>query len=336
MVLTKRLQIRLGVLALMIAVIMTLHYGTHHHMRYYHAVYDRLAYLPLLLGSFWFGLRGALGVSLTILLLYSPFIFIHWTGFSVEDFNQILEMVLLLVMSLILGFLVERERKEHRARVHAESLAAVGTAVSEIAHDLKSPLIAIGGFARQVSRKMPFNDPNRLKLDVVIQESDRMESMINEMLDYGRPLELTMRETDLNRLIEECRDLAMSIAEASGVTIKTALDLSRTLCTLDCSRIKQVLMNVLCNAIQASPSGEVIWVKVHEEKGRVIIEVMDQGCGIPNDQLSKVFEPFFSTKKGGTGLGLPIVKKIIEAHGGSVRLSANPHGGITATVALPC
>lgn len=147
------------VVALMIGGILCLHYFTLPHMRYHHAVYRMFFYLPLVLGSLWFGLKGALYVSVSVSVLYLPHLIKEWQGLSLENFHKLMEGTLYIVIAVILGLLVEKERNKHRALLRAESLVAVGKAVSEVAHDMKTPLMAIGGFAHQVSRKLGQGDP---------------------------------------------------------------------------------------------------------------------------------------------------------------------------------
>jgi signal transduction histidine kinase len=246
-----------------------------------------------------------------------------------------LEGVLYVVIGLVLGFLVEKERKRHRDLLRVESLAAIGKAVSEIAHDMKTPLVAIGGFASQISRKLHNDDPNRRKMDVIVQEASRLESMVKEMLDFGSPLELQLSKVNLNELIKESLQVAQPIARKAGVELKADLGPSLPLVLADIPKVKQVLLNLVVNAIQASPAGEHLLVKTRVAKDKVVIEVIDCGCGIEEDARESIFHPFFSTKKGGTGLGLAIVRKIVEAHGGGVSFDPNTEKGVTFSVRLP-
>jgi len=238
-------------------------------------------------------------------------------------------------IAFILGFLVEKERKQHRDLVRAESLAAVGQVVSEVAHDMKTPLMAIGGFAVQVSKKFPQNDSNQKKLEVVIQETARLEAMIREMLDFGRPLELQRAKIDLNELLRESMDVAQAMARKAGVELNADLSLSVPSLLLDAPKVKKVLFNLLTNAIQASPAGECVLVRTCLDKKAVLFEVTDCGCGIEEEDRESVFHPFFSTKKGGTGLGLGIVKKIVDTHGGEASFHPNPEKGVTFTMRFP-
>jgi two-component system sensor histidine kinase HydH len=327
--------IKILVIVFMIVAVIGLHYLTAPQMRYEHAIYRMLFYLPLVLGSFWFGLKGALYISGSVASLYLLHLADQWKGFSYGVFEKLLEMILYLVIALVIGLLVERERTKHRALLRAESLAAIGRTVSEVAHDIKTPLIAIGGLVSQFSRNLPTDDPGRKKLHLVIQEAARLESMVNEMLEFGRPMELHPTKFNLNEIVHQSIEITQEMARKAGVEIKSDLDASLPLLMLDAPRLKQVLLNLITNAVQASPAGERVLVRTHLIRKRVEIEVSDRGSGIKEADQNIVFSPFFSTKRGGTGLGLAIVKKIVEAHGGNVSFHSNPEMGVTFVVQLP-
>jgi two-component system, NtrC family, sensor histidine kinase HydH len=200
---------------------------------------------------------------------------------------------------------------------------------------MKSPLMAIGGFVNQVSRKLPENGPNNKKLQVVMQETARLEGMVKDMLEFGKPMELELSQADLNDLVRETVEVSKPIAAKAGVVLKMEVDESLPALELDVSRLRQVLMNLIVNAIQASPASEETRVRTRRTKLEVILEITDCGCGIPEGEREKIFQPFFSTKKEGTGLGLAIVKKIVEAHEGRITFHPNKDKGTTFVVALP-
>jgi len=291
--------------------------------------------MPLVLGSLWFGMKGAVYISLSVSVLFFPHAIRQWQGFSLDDFHRLSEGALYIVIALILGSLVERERKKQRALVRVRSLAAVGKAVSEIAHDMKTPLMAIGGFAEQVSKKLEPDNPDRKKLGLVIQEVAHLESMVREMLDFGKPVELQFAEIDFNELVSESVRVAQPMAKENGVGLETDLAPSLPSVVLDEPRVKQVLLNLITNAIQASTAGEHVRVCTRLNSLGVVLEIVDHGGGIAKEYRESIFHPFFSTKRGGTGLGLGIVKKIVEAHGGDVSFRANQEKGVTFTVRLP-
>ncbi len=322
-------------IVLMVGAILCLHYLTPAKLRYQHAVYRVFFYLPLILGGFWFGLKGAVFVSGTVVVFYLVYLLDQWNGLSFELFDALLEMGIYLVIAFVIGYLAERERKKRSELVRTGSLAAVGTAVAEVAHDMKTPLVAIGGLAAQVSRGLQPDDPDRRKLDLVIHETARLESMVKEMLDFGRPLELQTAEANLNDLILELTDMTHVVAENAKVKLETDLDPSLPPLMLDASRIKQVLLNLITNAVQASPPGERIRVRTWRGRKDAVLEVADGGPGIKEKDRGMIFTPFFSTRRGGTGLGLAIVKKIVEAHRGKIFFHPNPEKGVTFVVQFP-
>jgi len=319
----------------LIAGVLCLNYFTFYRMTYEHAFYRVLAYIPLILGSFWFGIKGAIAIATAMILLFFPYVMVHWHGFSLEDFHEILEGLLYFAIALILGVLVKRERKKHRALIGAESLAAVGRTVLDLAHDMKTPLMAIGGFTTQVSRALDGDDPKQKKLRVVIQETDRLESMVREMLDFGRPMDMQLKETDLNGLVRETIEVVRPVAENRGVVLKTDLDLSLPPFMADARRVKQVLFNLMTNALEASPEGASVLIRTTEDRHWVTLQVIDSGPGIAEEDGENIFKPFFTKKKRGTGLGLPIVKKIVEAHSGQVFFHSNQEKGVTFTARFP-
>jgi len=312
-----------------------MHYLTLHDMRYHHALYRMLFYVPLALGSLWFGMKGALYVCGSVSVLFLPHAIAQWQGFSLDDFSRLTEGVLYIIIALILGFLVEKERKEHRALLRTESLAAVGKTVSEIAHDMKTPLMAIGGFTRQVSRKLGKGDPNHKKLDIIIEETTRLESMVEEMLDFGKPMKLQLKDTNLNELVLDSIKVAKPLAKKAEVALKTDLSGSLPALALDAPRVKQMLLNLITNAVQASSEGEHVLVRTRPDNPWVVLEVVDDGRGITKEHHESIFHPFFSTKKSGTGLGLGIVKRIVETHGGEISFHPNAEKGVTFTVRFP-
>ena len=321
--------------ALLVLGITALHYTTQMSKFHYHVFYRELYFLPIILAGFWFGLPKALWTSISISLLYFPLILIHWQGFSHNDFDRIIEVILYNVDALILGFLRDRQRIEHERYVKVESLAAMGRALSGVAHDMKTPLIAIGGFSKMVQRNFQEDDISYKKLDIVVQETKRLENMVKEMLDFSRPLKLDRSEEDLNKVVEDSLEVAGGTAEDNKVTIEKHLDRYLPLISMDALRMRQVVINLLNNAVQASPPGQTVVVKTSRINEYAAFEVTDCGCGIPMEEKEEIFAPFFSTKKEGTGLGLPIVKKIIESHDGRLELLDNPERGVTFRVLLP-
>jgi len=322
-------------ISLLIAAITFLHYSTELGAHHYHVFYQGLYFVPVLLAGLWFGLRGGIVASLSITILYLPFTVIHWKAFSSEDFNNLLEMVLYNLVAVILGILRDREKKEQIRLRESERLAAMGKAVTVLAHELKNPLVAIGGFSRLVKKNLPENHPYRDRIDIIIEEGHRLEKMVREILDFSRLPNLQREKEDLKRIIDQSLAIVSLLAEKKsvGVLLQSLPNLS--LISLDSERLKQAFINLLSNAIDASPEGNQVIVSMRQRARSIIVDVTDHGPGIPRSRREEIFSPFFTTKRHGTGLGLGIAKNIIEAHRGSLEVLDNPDKGITFRVTLP-
>jgi signal transduction histidine kinase len=331
----KASKIRTLVIILVVATITFFHYSTELEVHRYHIFYQGLYFVPILLSGLWFGLRGGLAASLSVTVLYLPFTILHWAAFTAEDINSLLEMVLYNLVAVVLGILRDREKREQLRLREAESLAAIGKAVSFLAHDMKTPLIAIGGFRRSIKRSHKFDQKGNEKLEIIIQEAQRLENMVREMLDFSRPLELHASAHDLRPVIKESIEVVRDLAEEKKVELRIQSAQGLPPWSFEAMRMKQVLINLLNNAVEASPEGGIVSVATFQKGKSLFLEVSDQGSGIPSHKKSDVFLPFFSTKKGGTGLGLTIVKKIVEAHRGRVEILDNPKKGTIFRIVLP-
>jgi len=326
---------RISIIAILVVGISSVHYLLELKYLHYHIFSRELYYVPVILAGLWFGLRGALTTSIGLTICFLPFILLTWDGFSPDDFNRLMELLLLYIVGLILGLFTDRERIAMKKILKTEKLAAIGRALAGVAHDLKTPLIAIGGYTRLVQKKMKKGDPDYRKLDVVINETRRLETMIREMLDFSRPLSLRCSKGDLRTTLEECLDIVEHQGEKRRVKVETRFTPHLPVFSFDESRMKQCIINLLVNAIQASPEGEAVIVRASVKNGLVNVDITDRGKGIPPEKEDEVFLPFFTTKTDGTGLGLPIAKKIAEAHGGKLEVREAAVRGATFRVSLP-
>jgi len=169
---------KISIIAILVVGISSVHYLLALTQQHYHIFYRELYYLPLIMAGLWFGLRGALATSISITICFLPFILLTWEGFSPDDFSRLMELLLLNIVGLILGLFKNREKSAQKKILETERLAVIGRALAAVAHDLKTPLIAIGGYTRLVQKKMKKDDSDYRNLDVVIDETRRLESMI--------------------------------------------------------------------------------------------------------------------------------------------------------------
>ncbi|MCE5334818.1 MAG: GAF domain-containing protein [Desulfobacteraceae bacterium] len=230
--------------------------------------------------------------------------------------------------------LIEHNRSL-KALKESENLAGIGSALSVVAHDIKTPLIAIGGFARLVQSHLGKDHRDWEKMEIILSETTRLEKMVKDMLDFSKPLALEVSAEEIGALIDECFEITNTLAQAKGIELRSVVPTRIPPVHLDRSRMKQALINLLTNAIQASPDGETVAVRSRVKDTDLVVEVIDAGCGIPAIVRKNIFSPFFTTKKEGTGLGLSIVRKIVEAHRGKVDILDNVGNGITFRIMLP-
>jgi len=228
-----------------------------------------------------------------------------------------------------------------------ERLAYVGTFAANLAHEIRNPLSGIRGVAQLLSRKM--TDPALEEYtDVLMKEADRLNLVLNDMLDFTRPARLNATDTNIHRVLDS---VLMLMEKGDGGLSKETFhrdyDPSLPAVWGDENRLTQVFMNLVKNACEALGEGGRVQVNTRMitdfhivEGGRgdrkmVVVEIRDNGCGIKEDELEKIFTPFFTTKQKGSGLGMAISLKIIEEHGGLLKIDSTPGEGTTVAVFLP-
>ncbi|WP_028573546.1 ATP-binding protein [Desulfonatronovibrio hydrogenovorans] len=218
----------------------------------------------------------------------------------------------------------------------SEKLAAVGELSTYIAHEIRNPLFAIGGFANSLLRKGELDEPSREKIKIILQESKRLDNILKNIINFSRPTQSEELDVNVNKVIMDIMQLfRMSCEEQS---IKTEMELTPDLALAkgDPELIKQCLINLIKNSIEAMPDGGTLTMSTSMDQNFIVVRVKDTGQGIPKDIREKIFNPFFSTKKGaGAGLGLAMTKKIVEDMGGRLDLFTQEGRGTTVALHLP-
>ena len=227
-----------------------------------------------------------------------------------------------------------RRLEEEVAR--SRRLASLGSLAAGVAHEIRNPLSSIKGFASYFRERYRDNPEDRETAEVMIREADRLNRVITQLLEFARPLTMDRVPTPLPAVIRHALKMVEGEARKKGVTLETDLSAEIGEVPLDADRMTQVFLNLCLNAIAAMEAGGVLRVSLARRDERTVrITVADTGIGIPKEDLPRVFDPYFTTRSSGTGLGLAIVHKIVEAHGGEVRLESEPGRGTTATILLP-
>lgn len=232
--------------------------------------------------------------------------------------------------------ITERVEMERKIREN-ENLAHIGRLTTSLAHEIRNPLSSIKPNI-QILMKNPLIDGNdRRRLEIVLNEISRIERILTEMLDFARPVRLDRRLTDINEVISSSLDVLELKAKEKGISIRRKLVKNLEPSLVDRDKLEQALINILLNSIDALDYGGRIYISSgkSESDGWNFIDLADDGPGIEREVLPFIFDPFFSNKKKGTGLGLFNVKRIIEAHGGRIEVSPRNPKGVKFRILLP-
>jgi two-component system, NtrC family, sensor histidine kinase HydH len=218
-----------------------------------------------------------------------------------------------------------------------EKLVALGGMAAGVAHEIRNPLSSIKGLATYFAGKFDQGSPDREAAQVMIQEVDRLNRVIGELLEFARPSDLNVRQSDINALLRHCLQLIQQDAAAKRIELIQALDTDLCSALIDTDRLAQCVLNLYLNAIQAMPEGGRLTVASTQIDPRHVgVMIADTGCGIAPEDMEKIFNPYYTTKPKGTGLGLAIVHKIIEAHGARIQVESSPGQGARFLLTLPC
>ena len=200
---------------------------------------------------------------------------------------------------------------------------------------IKNPLVSIGGFARRILKKDQDGGVNRNYAKIIVKEVDHLENILTEILYFAKPAVPKFDTIDLNSIIKSTLEVLHSEIEKNNISIEEHLDFNLPILWIDKNQIKRVLINLVKNAIQAMPDGGTIIVSTINERQWVRVEIADTGVGIPEDDLDKLFDAFFTSKSTGSGLGLAISAQIVNNHGGTIEVHNRIPKGTIFTIKLP-
>jgi two-component system, NtrC family, sensor histidine kinase HydH len=228
-------------------------------------------------------------------------------------------------------------RTLRREVARSQRLASVGRLAAGVAHEIRNPLSSIKGFATYFKQRYPDRQDDQQTADIMIQEVDRLNRVVGQLLEFARPVPVKPKPVSLQTLLDDSIKLITDRAAEKGISINIQNNTQVDEVRIDPDRINQILLNLYLNAIDSMENGGELKVEISSDgQGRdVVIQVADTGHGISREDLSRIFEPYFTTKSTGTGLGLAIAHNIIEAMGGKITVESEKEVGTTFTVALP-
>jgi len=240
---------------------------------------------------------------------------------------------------------ISRLRKEMQkitdkqdAIVESEKLAAVGRIASHIAHEIRNPLVTVGGYANrvlQLSREAAKHEAMiKNAAGVILKEPERLEKVLSNVMDFTRPSPHIRQFNNINEIVNDSADLLKNLFQERKIRVRLELDKDIPLVKSDFNQLKQVMLNLVQNAMDATPPGGEVGIATSLNGSYVNISITDSGTGIPEEDLPRIFDPFFTTKMTGVGLGLAIVKKIVNDHAGEISVRNRPGGGCECVVSL--
>jgi len=254
-------------------------------------------------------------------------------NFPIELSLSFLEMGGRITFTAIIRDVTEHRRMESKL-LQSERLAAVGQAVAHVAHEIKNPLMIIGGVSNQIRRNV-LQEKDLQKLDIVLEEVRRLEGLVANLGDFTKEYRLMKRPADLNSVIKDVLKIMAGVYPMERYGFKERL--SPYLGEIDCDpdKLKQVFINIISNGLEAMSDGGTITVSTEKIWHGVEIRISDEGTGIQDGDLEHIFEPFYTTRERGSGLGLSISYKLIEAHAGEIWAASHPGKGTTFVIRLP-
>jgi signal transduction histidine kinase len=236
---------------------------------------------------------------------------------------------------------MEAQRLAENRLIQAAKLAAVGEMAAGIAHELNNPLTSVTGFSELAMEGLPKTTDTYKDLELVLKEARRARDVVRRLLDFARQSESTRANVSLNEVIDDVVALSRHLIHTSGVVLKIDLATDLPWVLMDSNQIKQVLLNLVHNALQAMPMGGELEIKsesvARNNRNGVMVSVRDSGVGITPLEQTRIFEPFYTTKgnQGGTGLGLSVTYGIVTDHGGQIDVESLPGIGSKFMVWLP-
>lgn len=338
-----------------IAVTSAGHYLTPPDMRLWHGIFQRLYYLPVVYAAIAFGWVGGLAAAVLAGVLYIPHILTTWQHEHHYAMEQYAEIFMFLAVGIVTGVLSDRERRrraelqvaaQELSQVYrelqdtfeqvkrADRLSAIGQLAAGLAHEIRNPLASIDGAAEVLEVASDQPELRKETVNIIRKECSRLNRLLTSLLDFARPRPPEWREVDLSKVLDSVIDL---VSHSAGKGIRFHKETARGVPRLlgDAEQLTQVMLNLTLNAAQAMPQGGDVWLTARPAEDGIVIEIKDQGAGIPEANMDRIFDPFFTTKDTGTGLGLSVVHQIVTQHGGTVTVTGNQDKGTTFRLFFP-
>lgn len=350
--------LRPALVAAAIALISIAHYLIPEHRLVWQNLLQHLYLVPIMYAALRFGWRGGLIATAAATASYLPQLLAMrgsqpYAGYML---SRIAGMVEYFAAAAVVGLLAEKDRRQRleleqssadlqrlnyelqgaiERMKRSERLYAAGQLAAGMAHEIRNPIAAIAGAAGILERRPEDTARRSVCIEIISKECARLNRLLTSFLDFARPRPPTFQKTALEPLAASVAELARHAAGRHSVNLRCEFDPALPEVECDGAQIKQALLNLVINAIQASPDGGEIVLSARRASASIILSVRDQGCGMTPDQMQRLFDPFFTTKETGTGLGLPVAFQIVHQHRGRIWAEPNADRGMTFSFELP-
>jgi two-component system, NtrC family, sensor histidine kinase HydH len=352
----RNVYLKAGIIAALVLIITALHFSTSTDRMYLHQIYQRSYYIPIVLACFWFEIWGGIATAVILSTLYLFHIRHDWAHHPDYSFQQYAEIAMYFTIAVMGGYLSQAQRKA-RERLeqagsqlkdayhklnetfdqlrHADRLASLGQLSAGIAHEIRNPLGSIQGAVDILAQGVSPEDPKSEFAQIIRKEVSRLERLTGEILQFSKPAPPRQLPIDWREIVDAACRLCSDQARKQGVEIVRSGESPEGAIHVDPEQVKQVLINVIINAIQAQPGGGKITIDGTIERSDLIISIKDNGSGMTPDQLERIFDPFFTTRHEGTGLGLSISFQLVKNNGGRIWATSSQNCGSCFHVSFP-
>ncbi len=342
---------KLLLVVLVTAATLAIHYydllfmGIFGHSSLMHAIHSRLCYIPIVLAAFWFGIRGGLVTAATISGFALLYIHLRPVSNPSDLYGEFAEIAFYFAIGGFAGILLDNERSSRKRREdaerrlqQAERLSLIGQMVASIAHEIKNPLGSIKGAVQILCDKATPEKDRKEFTAIIEKEVDRLDKVVKDYLTFARPSPTMTSKIDLNEILQTViKQMKFQFDEHNISVIYKPDEIPKI--DGDPNKLRELYLNIMLNSLQAMFSGgriEIVCREIIQDScNRVETRISDSGLGIAPQNLERIFEPFFSTKSQGTGLGLATAKAVVNEHNGNIKAESVRGKGTTFIIDFP-
>ena len=322
----------------------------------WHYIFPRVYYLPIVFAALYDGWRGGLAIALLSSIAFFQQFLLSEDLFTERLINRYLELFSFCMLAVLTGVYTDRERRQKKnyqdlaaklsevyqtlqanfeGMKRAERLSAIGHLSAGLAHEVRNPLASISGAASILRRNMPADEKLERCVRIIDTECQRLNGLLTNFLNFARPRSPSFQQVNIRTLLSDVLQLGEHAVAKKQIVFEEHIQNGVPDVECDPDQLRQVLLNLVINAIEASPDGGTVNLAANSEYGKITIQVVDEGTGVAPEDVEKLFDPFFTTKESGTGLGLSVAHQIVNQMGGQLTARRNSDRGMTFSVVLP-